>query len=118
MKNKKLGKPMPTIETVWKKPYLTQKQYTKILQHMGGLEFSDENDPDECRRLLNASIKMIRGLLDRAILLDAYKDMTSDLHCTCNIELVPTDMRKLFIFLGPEGKEIKEDAEWKAWREG
>lgn len=110
-------KQIPTIETVWKKKFITKDQYIKILKHMGSLEFADFDDPEECENIMNISRKIIKGLLDRAILLDVYKDMTSDLYCTPNLSIINPTMRKLFIYLGPEGKNTEIDSEYRIWRE-
>ena len=118
MTNKK-EKGIPTIETVWHKKFMTHDQFKKIKKHMGELEFSDEDNPEECRALMDKSIKVIKGLLERSILLDAYKDMTSDLYCTPSLTIVNPSMRKLFIFLGPEGKDVQEESDrsYRVWRE-
>lgn len=116
MAKNKVNKPIPTLDTVWKKKFMTKKQYDKINKHCLALEYPPE-DWDEVEELLSNSIKIIKGLMDRATLLDVYKDITSDLYCTPNPRIIPPNMRKMFIFLGPEGKEVEEIKEWRVWRE-
>ena len=117
MANKKLLNPIPTIDDVWKKKFMTKDQYIKIQSHLCDLEYADFEDLDE--KLMNISIKIIKGLLERSILLDAYKDMTSDLYCTPNLSIINPSMKKLFIFLGPEGKDMEDEinSEYRVWRE-
>jgi hypothetical protein len=114
-KKKKLR--IPTIETIWKKKYISQKQFKTIVKHINNLPYINKDDENEVEQYLDDSLKIIKGLFDRAILLDAYKDITADLYCTPNKTIIPEPMRKLFIFLGPEGKEPEETTDFRAWRE-
>lgn len=118
-RKKKIVKSMPTIETIWKKEFITEKQYKQIERHLNSLKSLDPENPEQVEKYVDKSIKIIKGLLERAVLFDVYKDLTSDLYASPNIRLVPEAMRKLFIFLGPEGKNIEDeqDKQWRAWRE-
>ena len=107
MPPKKKIEPLPTIEDVWKKKPLSDDQITRIKNHIGQCEFADTSEEEYCGQLLAKTIKIINGLLERAMLLDAYKDMTGDLYATPNINLIPQTIKRLFIFLGPEGEGDK-----------